>query len=212
MAQNSGNSVRNHQSLVAQVRGMITSNWVSQAIYVAAELRIPDLLANGAMMSDEIATAVGTHAPTMKRFLRALTTIEICSEREDGSFELTEQGGLLCSDCEDSLRSWALYTVGYLWPIWGHLIDSVRTGRSAREMATGDSKLLLVDRIYPDRLEVTRAHQAIARSDLNMLLGPGGRERTESELRELLHATGFIVKQIIPLEQSFNIIEAIPDF
>ncbi len=348
MAQNIGTNVTENLTAVAKVAGMITSNWVSQAIYVAAELRIPDLLAGRAMKSDELANAVGAHAPTMQRLMRALTTIDICREHDDGSFELTEQGELLRSDREETLRSWVLYSTGYLWPIWGHLLDSVKTGKSAREMVfgykefehleqnpeiaalfnqamveqtritanevvkvydfsrmkrivdvgggygqllatilqanpnsfgvlfdmphareagqshmtasglagrfeiisgsffegipgqgdiyllksiihdwtddrskqildncrkvmTGASKLLIVDRIYPDHLEVSRIHQAIARSDLNMLLGPGGRERTESELGKLLHASGFIIRQIIPLELGFNIIEAVPE-
>lgn len=40
----------------------------------------------------------GAHAPSLHRFMRALTTIEICNELEDGSFGLTPMGALLRSD------------------------------------------------------------------------------------------------------------------
>ena len=36
-----------------------------------------------------------------------------------------------------SMRSWALFTGGYQWPIWGHLVDSIRTGESAQKILTG---------------------------------------------------------------------------
>jgi len=326
---------------------LITSNWMSQAIYVAAELRIADLLSSSSMTSEELAGATGAHAPSLHRLLRALTTIEICRERADGAFELTPMGSLLRSDSPESLRSWALYSGGYQWPIWCHLLDSVKTGESARKLVTGnklfehlerdpavaaifnqamveltrlfsqgvvraydfshmkrivdigggygellatilqanpgthgvlfdlphaieegrrhmaevgleerceivagsffetvpgqgdgyllsrvihdwndrrskvilencrraitdDGKLLLVERVMPERLEASADHQAIARSDLNMLIGPGGQERTEAEFRALLSSTGFRIEKVIALELSFNLIEAIP--
>ena len=129
-----------------RVWGLITSNWMSQAIYVAAELRIADLLAGRPKTSEELAAATGTHAPSLHRLLRALTTIEMCSEREDGSFELTAAGSMLRSDSASSLRSWALYAGGYQWPIWGHLLDSVKTGESARKLVTGNKAFEHVER------------------------------------------------------------------
>jgi hypothetical protein len=45
---------------------------------------------------------------------------------------------------------------------------------------------LVIDRIVPEKLEPTADHLATVLMDLNMLVGPGGYERTESEHGELL--------------------------
>lgn len=52
--------------------------------------------------------------------------------------------------------------------------------------------------------------QVMAWSDLNMLLGPGGRERTEAEFRHLLGNAGFRLARIVPAGLNFSVIEGIP--
>jgi hypothetical protein len=71
-----------------------------------------------------------------------------------------------------------------------------------------DAKLLLVERIFPARVGVSPAHQAAARSDLNMLVGPGGQERTEAEFRSLLGAAGFRTVEVFATATEFSIIES----
>ena len=44
----------------------------------------------------------------------------------------------------------------------------------------------------PERPTTDAQDRAHAMSDLNMLRGPGGRERTESEYRSLAEAAGFV--------------------
>lgn len=326
---------------------LINSNWTTQALHVAARLQIADLLADGPMSAEALATATGAHAPSLRRLLRALATIEICVERADGTFELTPLGALLQAESAMSLRSWALYSGGNMWPIWGKLLDSVQTGQSARtllhgtegfqhleqnpetaaifnrsmveltrliahgvlrvydfagqtrivdvgggygellgavlaahpaasgvlfdlphaiengrrhleaagladrcELVAGDffesvpggadvymlksvlhnwndercarilancrramaagGRLIVVERIMPERMGVSPDHQAIARSDLNMLIALAARERTEAEFRALLGGAGFEVVRILPAELTYSVIEAIP--
>ena len=43
-----------------------------------------------------------------------------------------------------------------------------------------------------------------------MLLGPGGRERTEAEFRHLLETAGFRLTRIVPAGLTFSVIEAMP--
>ncbi|MDD5364455.1 MAG: methyltransferase [Gallionellaceae bacterium] len=117
----------------------ITSSWKAQALHAAAELGIADLLADGPKTSDELAAACGAHAPSLYRLLLALTTLDICTEGPDGAFELTPTGEMLRSDAPDSLRAWTIWWGEYLWPVWGNLLHSVRTGTSARKLLTGDS-------------------------------------------------------------------------
>ncbi len=116
---------------------IIGGSWMSQAVYVAAELRIADLLAGGPRRVDELAKAAECHAPSLRRLMRGLATLGICVEREDGRFDLTPMGSLLRSDAQHSLRSWAIVWGKLQWPVWGNLLHSVRTGESARTLVLG---------------------------------------------------------------------------
>lgn len=115
----------------------LTGNWTTQAIYVAAELGLADLLAERSRTSAELATLTGSHEPSLRRLLRALTAIGVCRAGRSGSFELAPMGALLRADATDSLRSWTLWWGRSLWQAWGNLLHSVKTGESARAMLTG---------------------------------------------------------------------------
>jgi orsellinic acid C2-O-methyltransferase len=326
---------------------LVNGSWTTQATYVAASLGIPDLLATGARSGEELARATGAHPPSLHRLLRALVSIGICEELDAGTWALTPMGSLLRADTPDSLRAWTLHWGGTQWSVWGNLLHSVKTGESAREIATGadgfdrldadpeaaavfnramgeltrldaaaivracdfsqtqrivdvggghgellaaillahpaargvlferphvlengrrhlesagvadrcefrpgdffqsipaggdayvlksvihdwndergetilrtcrramdaHARLLLVERIVPPRLEVSAAHRAIARGDLNMLVSWGSRERTEAEFRTLLGAAGFDVTAVVPAGPTFGVIDAVP--
>lgn len=347
MAQANGTNTDDLISTATRLLGMVTSSWMSQATYVAAHLAIPDLLADGAKTGDELARATGAHAPSLGRLMRALVTIDICTECDDGSFELTPMGSLLCTDVANSVRSFTLLWGGDLWSTWGHLLHSVKTGESARPLVSGGtqgfdrlgadretaavfnwamveltrlvsdsvvraydfsgmkrivdvgggygellaailkanpgawgvlfdlphaiensrlhlekagvanrcefvagsffesvpsgadayvlksvihdwndersevilhtcgramaehSRLLLVERIVPQRPEASAAHQATARSDLTMLVALAAQERTEDEFRALLSTARFSLTRILPAGHAFSVIEAI---
>ena len=126
------------ESLALRLRAMINSNWITQALYVTAQLGLPDFLASGPQTSEYLAQATGVHAPSLRRLLRALVTIDIVREREEGDFALLPLGALLQRDAATSLRSWAILVGGYHWQAWGHLLDSVKTGESAQVRHQGD--------------------------------------------------------------------------
>ena len=115
----------------------LTGSWMTQALYVAAKLGIADLLKNGPKTCEDLAAATSTQASSLHRLLRALATIEICNETEDGAFTLAPMGSFLLTDGASSLRSWTIWWGGHLWPAWGNLLHSVRTGKSARKLLTG---------------------------------------------------------------------------
>ena len=80
--------------------------------------------------------------------------------------------------------------------------------RNCRRAMEGRARLLLVERIVPQQLGASAAHRSIARGDLNMLVGLGGRERTEDEYRVLLDAAGLQVKTVVSAGRTFGVIEA----
>lgn len=324
-----------------------TANWKTQVIYVAAELRIADLLAEEAKTSEELAALTDTHEPSLRRLLRALGTLDICRELEPGRFAITPMGSLLGTAAPGSLRAWSIWWGGYLWDVWGKLLYSVKTGESGRKLLSGldgfghleqdpaaaaifnqglleltrltaegvvgaydfsglkrivdvgggygallaailranpaatgvlfdlshataggrrhfeeaglasrceflagnffesvpggadayvlksvihdwddekslqilencrhamgeDGRLLLVERVLPDRLEVSEEHQAAARSDLSMLVALAAHERTESQFLALLQSAGLRVARILPVGMTVSVIEAFP--
>jgi O-methyltransferase domain len=87
--------------------------------------------------------------------------------------------------------------------------QSVAILSNCRKAMHGASKILLIERIMPERIEATPIHQRIAMADMNMLAMPGGQERTEQEYRDLFAAAGLSLERTIPLPGSeISVIEA----
>jgi Dimerisation domain len=90
---------------------------VSHGLSVATQLGIPDLLASGPRISDELGEQVGADRSALYRLLRALATVGVLEEGTDRLLSLTELGEGLRSDVEASLAGWAAYTgSAACWP------------------------------------------------------------------------------------------------
>jgi hypothetical protein len=328
------------------IMDLIGGHRVTAVIYVAAKLGLADLLTDGPRTAINLARMTDTHERSLLRLMRALCALGICTEADDSTFSLTELGGYLSAKSERSLKTWALLEGDMLRAGWGEMIESIRTGKTAGELA-GDglerfeelvranqtaaalfneamaagtrmqipallaacnfsgisalmdvggglgelisailgkypsmrgivfdlphceeaavknfaasgvadrckfipgsffesvpagadaiimkfiihdwndercvqilrnchrtlrpgARLLVVDRIMPDRIETTPDHLSVTLADLNMLRGPGGCERTEHEHRELLAKGGFRMVRIVPVGR-LSMIEA----
>jgi len=331
----------------AQLLDLIEAKWTTQAIGVAAELAIPDLIAAGTADVTALAKATGCHAASLHRLLRALTSLGLCVENAAGHYALTPLGDLLRSDGEPSLRAWARWGARHHWQPWGELLETVRTGTNANTRGRakggyghigGDSakaatfnqamveisslvaaatarahdfssarrvadvgggygellcgllakhvhlhgvlfdlphatagararieeaglsprcevvagsffdgipegcdvhvlksivhnwddersvvileacrralpahgRLLLVERVMPERLTGDSHERRVVRSDLNMLVNHAGRERTQAEFEALLALSGFAARRFQPLAVGFSLVEAAP--
>lgn len=86
---------------------------------------------------------------------------------------------------------------------------SVSILRNCREALPRNGRLLLVERLMPEKPTATEEDKAHAMSDLNMMRGPGGAERTERQYRELIEQSGFALAKVYPAGR-FNVIEARP--
>jgi orsellinic acid C2-O-methyltransferase len=323
--------------------GLISGAVMCQAICCAVELGVADRLSSGAASAEELARQLACHAPSLRRLMRALVSVGVCEEDEDGKFVLTRKGLLLQAQTYGSLRSWILWYGRRQWVHWGKLDHSVRTGESARgrmgfghlecdpdtaddfnramrdlttlvaaailraydfadatrivdvgggygtllgailvahprltgivydrahaaegakaylgamrlahrcEFVDGDffaslprdadtyllksilhdwsdgpgaeilrncraaipanGRLLIIERVMPEHGGSSPMHQAVVQSDLNMLVGPGGRERTQAEYRVLLEGTGFELVRILPADLGYSLLMATP--
>jgi ubiquinone/menaquinone biosynthesis C-methylase UbiE len=79
---------------------------------------------------------------------------------------------------------------------------------NCRRMASPHARLLIVERIRPQRLRECVADEGVARTDLNMLAGLGGRERTLREFAALLKDAGFSVTSAARTSFEFSLLEA----
>jgi hypothetical protein len=121
-----------------QLSRLIASLWVPRALYVAAELGVADALGDEPRASGHVAIAVNAEAGAVRRLLRALTALDVCSMTDDGRFALTPLGECLRADSPESVRAWALLMGGpMVWRAWGSLLECVRTGDPAAKLLDG---------------------------------------------------------------------------
>ena len=114
------------------LRRLVNGYQVTQAIHVAATLGIADLLRDGPRLSEELAAATETHAPSLHRVLQALASVGVLHEEDDGAFALTEVGACLRSDAEQPVGAWAAYVgLPSHFGAWAALLHAVRTGENA---------------------------------------------------------------------------------
>lgn len=110
----------------------ITSYRISQSIYVAAKLGIADLLKDDSKTSEELANITDSHAPSLYRVLRALSSVGIFAEDSNGRFGLTPLAACLQTDIANSMRASAIIRSEEVYrEPWGHLLHTVRTGETA---------------------------------------------------------------------------------
>lgn len=124
------------EALRQQLLEMILSGILSQAIGVAAELGIPDLLAEGPQSAAELAAAVQVQSDKLHRLLRYTASYGIFRDTGDGRFELTPLASLLRSDKSSSVRA-AGRLVEHFSRAFPFLLDNLRTGKCAFDSAFG---------------------------------------------------------------------------
>lgn len=104
----------------------------SQAVYVAAKLRVADLLAERSRTAGELADAAGVRPDALYRLLRLLAAYGIFVEQADATFSNSEQSELL-RDKPGSFRDFALVFGEHFYPAFGETLRMVETGEPAFE-------------------------------------------------------------------------------
>ena len=119
----------------AQLMRFIVGRWISKPIYAAARFGIADILADGPKTIEELAEETQTHACSLYRVMRALASVGIFSESNDGTFSLTPMAEGLKTG---ALRSEAImFNAEYSDRAWLRFLDSIKTGEAAFPIAHG---------------------------------------------------------------------------
>ena len=83
--------------------------------------------------------------------------------------------------------------------------------RTCRAAMRDGSRILLIERVLPERIDpgdpLTPGRFI---PDINMMLNPGGRERTEAEFRDLLARAGLRLSRVVPMPCPQAVIEVDP--
>ena len=85
-------------------------------------------------------------------------------------------------------------------------------GPDNRMMATAarpGAVIMVIDQLLPEIADADPRLQSAFRTDLTMLVGTGGQERTEAEMRALLGRAGLTLRRIIPNASEFCFMEAV---
>ena len=96
------------------------------------------------------------------------------------------------------------YILKHVLHDWGDA-DCKKILDACRKAMETNAKLLIVEQALP----AINAPVGAVSTDLSMLVGPGGGERTEQEYRALLEASGFTLTGVYPTRAIHSVIEAV---
>jgi O-methyltransferase domain/Dimerisation domain len=81
--------------------------------------------------------------------------------------------------------------------------------KTCRRAMGAEAKLLLVEGVYPLRIDQSDESRGAAANDVNMLVCTGGRQRSEAEFRALYDAAGFRLTRFVPTQMPVKVIEGV---
>ena len=88
--------------------------------------------------------------------------------------------------------------------------DAARILRNVRAVTPATGKLLIVEGVYPDRVDRSLESRGAAANDVNMLVATGGRQRSRAEFEALFAASGFRLARVVPTMAPVCVIEGEP--
>ena len=107
----------------------------SQMLYVAARLKLADLLAGGPMTIADLARECGAKEVPLRRVVRGLAAFGVFEIQEDGRFANNWLSECLRSGAQDSVREMALLYGEEHYHAMSELLQAVRRGGTAFEHA-----------------------------------------------------------------------------
>jgi O-methyltransferase domain len=108
---------------------LLIGSRIAMALRVAAESRIADVLASGPKMAEELSSATGLPASTLRRLMRGLAHIAVFEETAEGRFANTDVSEYMRSDVTPSLREMILFlNDDAVLRGWQHLLTVLQSG------------------------------------------------------------------------------------
>jgi O-methyltransferase domain/Dimerisation domain len=122
----------------ARLIQMASAHWVSRHLFVAAQMKLADLVARGPSTAMELAKSSSTDPASLYRFMRTLASLGLFAEDHEHRFSLTAMGEALRTDAPASVRTSVLVLAGDIFTkSLEQLPYSLQTGKTAFEKAFG---------------------------------------------------------------------------
>lgn len=113
------------------VKEMVHGYNISCCLFVAVELELADLLAEGPLSLLDLAQLSGTDPDALKRILRLLMSAGIFAVDEQDKYALTPRAEYLRRDDPESIASEVeLFAGAETYLAWSELLHSARTGQT----------------------------------------------------------------------------------
>ena len=117
------------QALIMQIA---SGAMLAQALGVAAELKIAEIIGDGEREVDALAVATSTHPRSLYRVLRSLASLGVFLEISPRTFVNTPPSNSLRSDVPGSMYNSVLFMVApWHHNVFANMLHSVKTGGSA---------------------------------------------------------------------------------
>ena len=116
---------------------LISGYWVAACIHAVAKMDIADHLATGKMSITELAQKTASDTISLRRLMRAVTSVGIFEEVDKDVYMMNQLGETLRTNVPGSIKPWALANLGEHYPAFGQLAYSVRTGNVAFDYVHG---------------------------------------------------------------------------
>ncbi len=81
---------------------------------------------------------------------------------------------------------------------------SVEILANCRKAMREEAKLLIVETLYPAQFDDSIPSQIAARSDVNMLVNTGAKERSRADFAALVERSGFELRRILPIRPAWS--------
>jgi hypothetical protein len=119
-----------------QMVQLLSGFQISQALYAAAKLGIPDELVAGPCTAADVAARLQTDPDATRRLMRVLGSLGVLAD-DAGAWRLTPLGATLAADVPGSMRDLALMWMETHYAPFARLVDTVRTGEPAADLLYG---------------------------------------------------------------------------
>ena len=139
----SGQEAQSASSLLSPIDPLVTINeliagyFKTQLVYIAAKLRLVDILNERPRSMAELGKVVSADPLALRRIVRALIVYGLLIEDATGALSPTAAGAYLASGHPRSLREYALFVGEQHYPAWGEIAYSAQTGETGFEAAFG---------------------------------------------------------------------------
>jgi len=117
--------------LVESMARLINSHRITGVLCAAARLGLADLIGSTVTPVSELASVTRCQPNALYRVLRALASLGVFEETDDGAFRNTDASLLLRRDAEPSLNGLACMTSRMHLYVWPQLLHSLQTGKPA---------------------------------------------------------------------------------